>query len=227
MRKFILFIFYFFVVLSTGSPLFSQDKIKKKISVSAGMGIDYLSMPSYVEYLRSDIPGYNSDSIKTFSTGVEFFGTVEYGLSKNISASLDYSYFLKSNTYNYSYFVFDYTITAHQPGIMVYYNLIYPGVRFKIGAGGGYHFYTLENNISENNKDTYKASGGSVRFELIFAPALSKNLSAYVSAFLSGNFTSTLKNENGEVLKSSSSGKEVNLGSYGPGGRIGFTVNLN
>lgn len=191
------------------------------------MGIDYLSLPSYVEYLRKEIPNYNSDSIKTYSTGIEFFGALEYGLTKNITASLDYSYFLKSNTYNYSYFVFDYTITSHQPGIMVYYNLFYPGFRFKIGAGGGYHFHTLENNISPTNKDSYKASGGAVRIEIIFAPSLSKNLSAYVSAFFTGSFTSKLKNSEGVTLKSSSTGKEVDLGSYGPGARIGFTFNLN
>jgi len=227
MKKTTLILLGLILLFSSVSSIFSQANIKKKLSFSAGMGIDYLSSPSYVEYLHNEIPYFTSDSIKTYSTGVEFFGAMEYGLGKNISVSIDYSYFISGRSYNFSYYVFDYTITSHQPGVMIYYNLFFTGFRLKIGAGGGYHFHMLENNISADKKDTYKAGGVSARLELIFAPVLSKNLSAYVSGFITGNFTSSLKNSDGTILKSSSTGEEVNLRSYGPGARLGFTFNFN
>ena len=191
------------------------------------MGIDYLSSPSYTNFLKNEIPYFTSDSIKTYSAGIEFFGTLEYEFSKSFSASIDYSYYLRSSNYTFTYYVFDNTITSHQPSLMVYYNLIYPGFKFKVGAGGGYHFHSLVNNISSTEHDSYNAGGGSVKAEFIFAPTLSNKLAAYVSIFYSGNFTSSLKSSDGTTLKSSSTGNEVNLGSNGPGARLGFTFYLN
>ena len=214
--------------IRTGNDVYGQKIVQKKnLSFSLGMGIVYLSSPSFTDFLKNEIPYFTSDSIKTYSAGVEFFGSLEYEYTKSISASFDYSYYLRSSNYTFSYYVFDYTITSHQPSIMVYYNLNYTGFKFKMGAGGGYHFHSLVNNINASNKESYSANGGSIRAEFMFAPALSNKLAAYVSVFYTGNFTSSLKNSDGVTLKSSSTGKEVNLGSYGPGARLGFTFLLN
>lgn len=191
------------------------------------MGIDYHASPSYTDFIRNEIPYFTSDSIKTYSAGVEFFGALEYDLTKQVSGAVDYSYFLRSSNYTFTYYVFDYTITSHQPNLMLYYNLSYPGFKFKIGAGGGYHLYSLENNINGQGNASYSAGGPSVRIELLFAPVLSKKLAAYVSAYYRGNFSSSLKDPDGNILKSGSTGEEVNMSSYGPGARLGFTFYLN
>ena len=84
-------------------------KFKKQLSVSAGMGISYGTSPSFTSYLREVLP-LSRDSVRTFNVGIEFFGGLEYELSRKFSLRLEYAYFLRSISYNFSYFTFDYFI---------------------------------------------------------------------------------------------------------------------
>lgn len=223
---------YLYIVLlcfiSFNIPVNSQapDKKKGKFLFSLGMGIEYSSTPSYTEYLRNELALSSRDSIKTFSTGIEFFGSFEYGFTNTISGKIDYSYYLRSNNYTISYYVFDYTIKSHQPYAMVFYNSINKNFSFKIGAGAGYHFQVLENNISSINTLTYTSSGPALKGEVIFAPKFSPMLETYISGFFFGTTTTPLKDGNGNVLKSTT-GEEVKLGSFGVGARLGLSFYLN
>ena len=191
------------------------------------MGVDYSSTPSYTDYLRNQLSISSGDSIKTFSVGVEFFGGIEYRFSKTTSLKLDYSYYLRSNRYSLLYYVFDYTLTSHQPYLMAFYSLESKKINLKFGAGAGYHFHILENNISTSNSVTYNASGPSFRCEIIFAPKFSKILETYISGYVFGTTSSYLKDDYDNLLKVSSTGKEVNLGGYGVGARLGLSIYLN
>lgn len=225
--------FYIFLIgfLFINIPATSQKKNNKSGSIlfSVGMGIDYSSTPSYTDYLRNLLPVTASDSIKTFSTGVEFFGAFEYSFTKTLSSKLDYSYFLRSNHYSFAYYgyVFDYTISAHQPYIMLFYNNRDKKFSFKMGAGAGYHFQILENSINPSNTLTYTSHGLSFKGEVVFAPRFSEKLETYISGFVYGTTTSSLKDENGNLLKGTTTGKEVNLGGYGVGARLGLSFYLN
>ena len=190
------------------------------------MGIDYSSTPSYTDYLRNELSTGSGDTIKTFSTGIEFFGCFEYQFAKNVSAKFDYSYYLRSNHYTFAYYVFDYTIKSHQPYLMLFYNSKDKKFSFKFGAGAGYHFHILENNVSPTNSLTYTSSGLAFRGEVIFAPRFSQKLETYISGFVYGSTTSSLKDGNGNILKATT-GKEVNLGGYGVGARLGLSFYLN
>jgi hypothetical protein len=212
-------------LIFTHNTIHSQQKNKQKKSIifSLGMGVDYCANPSYTDYLRNELSTSSRDSIKTFSAGIEFFGGIEYEFSKVISGKLDYSYFIRSNSYTFSYYVFDYTITSHQPYVMLYYNWKNPSYTFKFGAGAGYHLHKLENNVSATNSLSYTANGFSFRGEVIFSPQLSNKLNAYISGFAFGSTNSSLKDENGNILKGTSTGTEVNLGGYGVGVRLGLS----
>jgi hypothetical protein len=222
---------YTFVVcfLLFNIPAVSQkaEKNKGTILFSLGMGIDYGSTPSYTDYLRNELPAGTGDSIKTFSTGVEFFGCFEYGLSPVVSAKLDYSYFLRSNHYTFAYYVFDYTIQSHRPYLMIFYKNSDKKFSFKFGAGAGYHFHMLENKVTTSNTLNYTSSGMSFKGEFIFAPKFSEKLETYISGFVYGSTASSLKDENGNLLKGTSTGKEVNPGGYGVGARLGLSFYLN
>jgi hypothetical protein len=210
-------------------PLKAQKKTDKAglFLFSAGMGIEYSSTPSYTDYLRNELPLYSRDSIKTFSTGIEFFGSLEYTLTRTLSAKLDYSYYLRSSHYSFAYYVFDYSISSHQPYLMLFYNNRDKKFSFKIGAGIGYHFQVLENSINPNSSLTYSSHGLAFKGELVFAPKFSEKLETYISGFVFGSTTSSLKDSNGNLLKGTSTGKEVNLGGYGVGARLGLSFYLN
>lgn len=195
------------------------------LSLSAGMGIGYGISPDFTDYLRDEIPYDNKDSIKAFQAGIEFFGAVEYELSQKISAKLDYSYFVRSATYYYSYFVFDYTITAHQPYLFVNYLIKKENYIFKFGLGAGYHLQMLDNKV--NNNLTYTSNGMGVRTEVTYSPKFSPKFWGYMSGFAYGNFYGKLKDSNGNVLKAANSNVEASLSGYGVGARLGFSIILN
>jgi hypothetical protein len=142
--------------------------------ISLGMGIDYGSTPSYTDYLKNELSTSSSDTIRTFATGVEFFGGFEYRFAKTVSARLDYSYYLRSNTYTFIYYVFDYTINSHQPYLMIFYHNLDKKFSFKIGAGAGFHFHNLRKHLSQSNSVTYKSvdlPSGEVILQEIFRKA--------------------------------------------------------
>lgn len=219
--------------MGTGS-LYSQTNNDSKtviklhrFSISAGMGLSIQNNSSFTNYLRQEIPYATSDSIKSFNTGIEFFGGIEYTVSKKFALKLDYSYFIRSVSYIFTYNNFDYNINIHQPYLFGFYLIRNKSYDLKFGLGAGYHFASVEQKLNQNLSVIYKSGGVSIRGEAMFAPYLSKNLQANISGFIVGSFFNGLKDSNGNYLFSTNSTTQVNLGGFGAGARIGFSFNFN
>ncbi len=198
---------------------------KHRLSFAAGMGISLQDNSSFVSYLRNEIPYATADSIKGFTTAIEFFGGVEYGLTKSFALKLDYSYYLRSVDYVYTYNEFKYDIVIHQPYLMGYYMIQRRAFDLKFGIGVGYHIGTVTQQLYPGTA-TYKANGFSFRGEAVFAPYMTKKLQAYLSGFIVASSFQSLKDSNGNYLTSTNSTQQVNLSSFGVGARIGFIYNL-
>lgn len=220
-KYFFILIILVFICGSVNSQI--PEKVKK-CSISAGMGVSLTNTPSFNNYLEEYIPYTSKDSIKSFSVGFEVFGGLEYTVNKKYSVKLDYSYFTKILTYQYSYNKYDFTIHTHQPYIMGYYVSSGTNYRFKYGVGAGYHFAYLNRTISNTNEVNFKASGPSFRGELIFSADLSKSLASYLGGFVTWSIIGKLKDSNGYILKNTTTGEEVNLSGYGVGARLGFSI---
>lgn len=221
---------FLFLVILFKNQACSQAKVpemtfssKGRFSISAGMGLSLINSPGFNEYLRNEIK--SSDSVKSFSLGLEFFSAFELGLSKNLSARLDYLYFIKSVTYYRAFYVFDYFYFIHQPSINAFYLVNGKHYQFKFGGGIGLQYIQLEV-TGLNSSGTFKTLGAGVRGEIIYSARLSKRLSSYISGFALGNLTGKAKDSNGNTLKSTS-GKDVDLSGFGVGARLGITVFLN
>lgn len=191
------------------------------------MGIDYGATPDFTNYLRNQIPYSNQDSIGYLHAGIEFFGGVERDISENISVKVDYSYFTRSVNYTYSFFVFDYTITGHQPFIFVNYLFRANQYRLKLGLGAGYHFQMLDNKINLTTTETYRSNGPAIRIEGTLSNRFTDKFWGYLSLSLFRNLYGKLKDENGNVLKPVNSNIEASLNGYGVGARLGFSFILN
>ncbi|RPI19386.1 MAG: hypothetical protein EHM58_01860 [Ignavibacteriae bacterium] len=220
---------YYYIILImiffTGT-LHSQIPVKSnKYLISAGMGVSLTNTPSFNDYLKEFIPYSNKDSIKSFSVGFEIFTGMEYTVNKKFSIKLDYSYFMKSLSY-YLFYNYDYLLQVHQPYLMAYYVNRHTNFRFKFGAGAGYHFANLNRTISNASEINYKASGPAFRGEIIFSADMSKSLESYLSGYITGSMLGSLKETNGNILKNPTTGSEVNLGGYGAGVRLGFSIKL-
>ncbi len=194
---------------------------------SAGMGISLQDNSSFVDYLRNEIPYATSDSVKTFTTAIEFFGGIEYSFSKKFSLKLDYSYYLRSSNHTDIYgFTYNYDIIIHQPYLMGFYLMQNKSYDLKLGVGAGYHFGKVTRLLDPNPSVSYTANGFSFRGEAVFAPYMTKKLQAYISGFIVVSSFQSLKDANGNYLTSTNSTQQVNLSSFGVGARIGFIYNI-
>jgi hypothetical protein len=204
---------------------FSATSNVHRFAFSVGMGISLLNNSSFTNYLRREIPYSSTDSIKSFTTGIEFFGGIEYVLSKNFSMKLDYSYAVRSATYSSPNFITDYNydINMHQGYLMAYYLIPKPSFDLKFGIGAGYLLTLLSTQATITSSNSYKASGFSFRGEGVFAPYLSKNFQAVISGFVTVNNIGSFKNTAGNYLTSSNSTEQVNFSGFGAGVRIGFS----
>jgi hypothetical protein len=206
---------------------YSQVPVKiNKYLISAGMGISMTNTPSFNDYLRQTVLFSNTDSIKSFSVGFEVFGGLEYSVNKKFSVKLDYSYFIKTHSYVYSYYQYDFDYNIHQPYLMAYYVTRGTHYRFKYGGGAGYHFASMTKTISKTSEFKYKASGPAFRGELIFSADLSNTLESYLGGFITWNIIGTLKDSGGNTLKNPTTNEDVNLSGYGVGARLGFSIKL-
>jgi hypothetical protein len=225
-------IFLSLVILFSKNQACSQDKepgktfsSKGRFSISAGMGLSLINTQSFNEYLRNEIPYKSKDSVKAFSLGVEFFSGLEMGMSRNLSLRADYLYSFRSDTYYYTYLVYDYFYSIHQPSINAFYLINGMHYQLKLGGGVGLQYLQIEVNDPSAN-GTFKSLGAGLRGEIIYSAQLSKRLSSYISGFAQGNLTGKVKDSNGNTLKSAI-GKDVDLSGFGVGARLGITVFLN
>lgn len=230
MSKTILLLLLFYAVINPSVN--SQDKkigmpFKNRFSFSLGMGISMSTAPSFIDYVRNDLPIVNKDSVKSFGVGFEFFGALEYDVSKEFSVKLDYSYFVKNISVDYAYFTYNYFYSVHQPYLMGFYVIRKKNYGFKFGAGLGYHFAQMSKDIGASSNLDYSASGLGYRGEIIFYSNLSKRLGSYVSGFIMGNSIGALKDSNSNILKNSLTGSDVNLSGFGVGARLGISFYLN
>jgi len=206
--------------LSFGQTKSDSVQVKPhKFSVYAGMGLSVINNSSFVSYLKNVLPYTNSDSIKNFSSGFEFYGGVDYEASRHVALRLEYGYYLRSFSYTSSVYYYNYDISIHQPYLLAYYLIKKKSYEFKIGGGAGFQLASVS-----TSGVSYKASGVSFRGEVMFSPYLSRYIQANLSGFIIGTFTGSLKDSNGNLLNSANSTQPVNMSGFGAGVRIGFSV---
>jgi hypothetical protein len=222
-------IFIVLLLLFSITAVNSQtNKVNKqsKYSISAGMGFIYVNTPIFNDFLRSTIPFTNKDSVRNFTAAFEGFAGIEYNVNRKFSMRLDYSYFVRTLTYYFSYYTFDYFYNIHQPMLMGYYLISGTHYSFKLGAGAGMLFSNLKETNSSSSDKPYKSSGPGARAELIYAADLSKSLEAYFSGMVNWYGLGELKDDNGNILKNIRSGETVKLNGLGLGVRLGISIKL-
>ncbi len=226
-RKYLIAYLLLFVLFSLSYSQTGNKSIKlnnKRFAVSVGMGVSYVNTPSFNDYLKYEIPYASKDSIKDFTAGFEAFAGLEYTVNKNFTLRFDYSYFIRSLTYYYIYYTYDEFYNIHQPFMMGYYVINGTHHQFKLGAGVGYLFSTLKETNSSATDAKYTANGLGYRTEIIFAADLYKNMESYLSGFINYYRLGALKNSSGNSLLNPANNEEVNLGGFGFGVRLGFSI---
>ncbi len=191
------------------------------------MGVSYLSMTDVVDLANiasASLGGYQR--LPEFKAAAEFFGAVTVPCSPDWVLKFEYAYVL--TTYNvataYGTGQAEYTAMVHLPSLIVQYVLLNePVYNVKVGAGGGYHFGTLDVKYYTQN-DSYSGNGPGLVLEAEGNTAFGESLYAYLGVNVRWDFIGTLSNSAGmEPYHASSAGGGTTMQFFGLGARLGFT----
>jgi hypothetical protein len=210
-------------VLANGAP--ADSGLSSRVSLSGGMGVEYLSAPDIVDYVNGRAAAAGATRrVSVFKAGVGFFGAFAYPISRELIVKAEYVYFLGSYNPEIPYVPSEFTLAAHMPCIILQYVLwdeqLY---NVKVGGGLGYHFVSLsEKYFTVDGELNGKGLGTVVDLEA--NTAFGDHLFAYLGGDLRFEFIGTLKNDT-PVSQSSQYGVvPLPMGNaFSIGARLGFS----
>jgi hypothetical protein len=179
-----------------------QNARKPLIGISAGLGVSANSSPSIVDYVNAVAQPPVEQRADEFSASTEFFIVPEYQISDEWSIALDYSYFLKSYSFESRSLMsrLEFTHTVHMPLIVVHY--LIPGIGFWLKAGGGigYHVGSFTESFAGYGlQTTSRAKGLGLKIEAIGNTAFDESFYGSIGVDLRWVFGSAFKTASGQT----------------------------
>lgn len=165
------------------------------LAVVAGMGVNLVNAPEIVEYVNSTA-AYGK-TVDDFATAVDFFGGVEFPVSKEWGIKFEHTYLFKS--YNFiatTGATHDFFYSVQAPSLLVQKVIAGEGYFVKMGAGGGYHVGMATETISTFGiTNNYSASGIGLKTEIVGQTAFDESFYGYIGGQLGwewlGKFSGT------------------------------------
>lgn len=193
---------------------------ENSFAVSAGMGVNIIRAEGIVEYIN--LRALSSERVDDWGTAVEFFGGVEFPLTKEWGLKFEHAYLFK--TYNVLLtsgggMTMSYAVQA--PSLLV--QRVYSGKGYfaKISLGGGYHFANAEQTYSLfSTQESSTAQGLGVKVEVNGQTAFDEHLFGYISGTLGAEFLGKLQNNSGTAI--SFAGTTASLNALYAGVRFGL-----
>lgn len=150
--------------------------------IYAGMGVHVVYEPSVVDYLNSI--SQSAAAVGGAATAVEFFAGGEMPVSPSWAVKAEYALLFKSYTLDATILGrTDLRYDVHAPTLMAQYVMPGNGYFIKFGAGGGYHWGTVQVTTSVYGQETvYSAHGIGGRVEAEGQTAFDEHLFGYISA---------------------------------------------
>ena len=190
-----------------------------RASLSAGMGVEYASYSDVTSLINATLtPG---GAASGFKSAVEFFGAFALPLSDLWLLKLEYAHTLASWSPEGPYGPASISVTLDMPSLIFQYLLVDRGVyNVKVGAGGGYHFGSMEEKYSYLN-NTYTGKGPGMVLEIEANTAFGDHLFAFLGANIRWELIGAISDGSGTSPGVGSGGSGVTLHSFGAGARLG------
>ncbi|MCX8009694.1 MAG: hypothetical protein N3A61_00945 [Ignavibacteria bacterium] len=203
----------------------SISKSQNRLSISAGMGLDYNSSSSLNNYLSSNWNFINNES--DFTTAVEFSGTVSYDISNQYLIELDLGYSINSFMKDFPSGRYELKYNVIMPNLVFCYFIQAKGYRFAFGGGGGYHFVNLTEKIPGSTiEEDYSSKGLGLKLKAEGNTAISDNFYVLISADFKIDFLSNVSNEN-KTLVIKSNSEKFKMSFFGFGLKLGIKYFIN
>ena len=196
MKKILLLLFLFL----------SINKISAQWDLSASMGLDFKSSPSFRDYVNTGF-SYGNDLIPTFKSAINFTGEAAYKLSNTFALGLEYG--LQIDSYTASAGpggIYEISYTMQKPSIVAYYVIPGNGYQLKLGGGAGLRFASLTEKIY--NSADYSVNGygfllkaeGNTILSRYFYALIGANIRYDVTGDVSNGQNTLINRATGEVL---------------------------
>lgn len=185
--------------------------------VSASMGLDFKSIPSFRDYVNVNFATVNNQ-ISSFKSTVAFGTEVDYKVDKNLAIGLEYN--LQLDSYNGSQNNYEISYRVHRPSLIAYYIIPGAGYQFKFGSGIGYRYATIEEKIF--SVTSYSSHGFGLVLKAVGNTILANNFYALIGGNIRYDHTGELANGTQSIINKSS-GEKLNLNSISFGIYLGVT----
>jgi hypothetical protein len=190
-----------------------------RASLSAGMGVEYASYSDVTTLINATLTP--AQVVPRFKSAVEFFGAFAFPLSDFWLLKFEYAYMLASFSPQGAYGPASLSVTFQMPSLILQYMLLDRGVyNVRVGAGGGYHFGSMEEKYLTLD-DTFTGKGPGVVLEIEANTAFGDHLFAFLGGNIRWEFIGPLLDASGVSPGVASGGSGVTLHSFGAGARLG------
>lgn len=188
--------------------------------ISATMGIDFISTPSFRDYINQNYAA--GEEMSDFNSAVKF--DVKYGKLINnnfmLAGELGYQIFSYNNFINVGQY--DITVNTVLPSILAYYVIRGDGYNFKFGGGTGLRLlYINEKLPGDANSTDYSATGFGLLLRGEGTTRIDGNLHAHIGADIRYDLAG--KPESSNSLAANKSFEEVEFSSLIFGVRLGLS----
>lgn len=168
-----------------GAPV-SYPPLSSRVAASVGMGVEYVSAPDIVDYVRY----ITGQAVPEFKAGVQFFGAVSYPVSPDWVVKAEYVYFLASYDLGVPS---DFTLTAHMPSVIFQY-VLWDDQLYNVKIGGGLGYRRINFKASyQSFGDNLSGNGIGAVIDAEAATAFGDHLFAYLGCDARSEFVGSLK----------------------------------
>ena len=199
----------------------SISSIQAQVDIVGGMGISFVYNPSLNDYLEYN---WADEEVQPFSSTVEFYGEVDYSLSRKYQLGFEYVYSL----YGYSSFKhntnYKLDYSHHKPSVLGYYVISGEGYKFKFGGGVGIRTVELTESIgtTEEGAQKFSTTGFGILGRVQGHTALGGNFYANIGSTI--RYDAPGEPANGETkLPDPIANKNVNINSFSVSVNIGLS----
>lgn len=203
----------------------SEKPFTSFIHVSAGMGVDALSIPSIANYINAQVNPLPGQQIEAFSSGFEFTLSPEVRVSENWSAGLEYSYLLRTLTPTDvgGFHRWEFTVNAHMPTAVAHYLISGTSYWLKVGGGAGYYFGRLLRSV-DGTETSFHADGIGFKLEAFANTEFDEHFWGCIGVDLRWCYAGALKDQNGVSANMGQTTAKMNF--FTAGVKFGVMVQL-
>ncbi len=211
MKKTALLLFFLFTAIS-----YSQFDIR------GGMGIDFISAPSYSDYINQSFaaPG---NQLSSFNSAIVFSLEFAYHMQQSYHIAIEGAYLINSFTSTDITGKYEFAYTIIMPSVLNYYVIQGNGYNFKFGGGAGLRLLNADESIPATGiTNKYSSTGFGFILRAEGNTSLGGNVYANVGADMCYDLIGDIEGS-GKKLYNNVMKENVNMNSLSFGIKLGVS----